>query len=191
MKSDKLSDLAANHGRMVFHTAYRVLGNVEAAEDVLQDVFLKLLKNRGRPSRSAAIEDWGAYLRVLATRRAIDLTRRKATLSLDREDGSVDLRLQDSGLQPDAALARRQKARELRIALRSLPPRDAELFVLRYFEDLSYAELARHLKLSQNQVGVLLHRARGRLRAVLETGSQSPETVVGKSNKTRAMEELT
>ena len=75
-RAKRVEELVERHGRMVFATAYRILGVAEDAEDVLQDVFMKVLGNwRSRPNLDA-VRDWGAWLRVAATRRAVDVLRR-------------------------------------------------------------------------------------------------------------------
>ena len=56
----------------------------------------------------------------------------------------------------------------LRQALRELSARDARIFALHYFEEFPYEAIASEMKLSVNQVGVILHRARRRLREILE-----------------------
>ncbi len=68
---DWVTELSEHFGRMVYATAYRVLGNHQDAEDILQDVFLKLLGGWGKRIQPETVRDWGAYLRVTALRCAI------------------------------------------------------------------------------------------------------------------------
>lgn len=75
--TERVAELADRHGRMVFATAYRVLGRAEEAEDVLQEVFLKVLQSWNGRLKPDTVQDWGAYLRVTAARCAVDLLRRK------------------------------------------------------------------------------------------------------------------
>ena len=70
--SEETAALAHDYGRLVFNAAYRVLGNVALAEDVQQDVFLKLIE-----ARSSKVESWPAYLVASAVRGAIDQLRRQ------------------------------------------------------------------------------------------------------------------
>jgi len=163
--ADYVAELANLHCRMVFATAYRVLGNTDDAEDVLQEVFLKML--RSWTGRLKPVADWGAYLRVMASRCAVDLLRRKPRWA---EDGAKPLEdfPAPADQNPRHAAIQRQRAMLLRRALQSLRKRDARIFALRYFEDLSYDEIARQTGLSTQSVGVILHRARKRLRKILE-----------------------
>lgn len=174
---DAVAELADRYGRMVFATAYRVLGNAEDAEDAFQEVFLRLLGTRNGHVKPDAVRDWGGYLRVTASRCAVDLLRRKSKWKQNREELSEAIDAWAAGNSPPAA-ARRQKAELLRQALAGLPKRDARVFALRYFEDASYRQIAAQMDLSVNQVGVILHRGRRRLREILEpmVGGVSPST---------------
>jgi len=102
--------LSETHGRMVMTTAMRVLGEESAARDVLQTVFLEVLKLR--PRKRAAVKEWGAWLRVAATRAALDALRKRKRFSDEepREDGLVDGR----GSNPHRALEDREAAVRLR-----------------------------------------------------------------------------
>ena len=165
--TERVAELADRHGRMVFATAYRVLGNAEDAEDTLQEVFLKLLSKWNGSLKPGAVRDWGAFLRVAASRRALDMLRRKARRkrTSDRLSEGVGPAAKED---PRHLANRREEAKLLRQALSLLPNRDARIFALRYFEDFPYAEIAEQMNVSVSQVGVILHRARKRLQEILE-----------------------
>jgi RNA polymerase sigma-70 factor (ECF subfamily) len=103
----------------------------------------------------------------MASRTAIDRLRRRrkegrgVTLSLGNmpSPGPED---------PGSIVSRRGQASELRQAIAELPARDAIVFSLRYLDDLSYEQIAAQMRLSVNQVGVILHRTRRRLREILD-----------------------
>lgn len=165
--AERVAELADRHGRMVFATAYRVLGCAEDAEDVLQEVFLKLLTSRNGRARAEAVRDWGAYLRVTASRCAVDLLRRKSRWKKDGAELREDVPA-PADRDPRQLAIRRQRARLLRQAVGSLPKHEARVFALRYFEELPYEEIAQQAGIKVKSVGVLLHRARRRLRHILE-----------------------
>lgn len=174
---EELAALAQMHGPMVYATAYRVVGNAEDAKDAYQDVFLKVLDNWKKQSES--VRDWGAYLRVMASRCAIDMLRRNSRWR--PMDGDFSERIEAPVSEnPRHQATQREKALILRQALASLSERDAKIFALRYFEDLSYEEIAIHLEVSVNAVGTILHRARERLRKILEPKLASNLTDDGK-----------
>ena len=167
VRTDWVAELAERHGRMVFGTAYRILGNPDDAEDALQDVFLRLLRSHGEERQPDRVRDWGAYLRVAATRAAVDLLRRKSKWNRNHQPLSEEI--EDDKLEPpDSLIARQGKAQRLRRALARLPKRDAQVFALRHVEQLSYEQIGAATGLSVSHVGVVLHRARRRLRDVLE-----------------------
>jgi RNA polymerase sigma-70 factor (ECF subfamily) len=165
-RREQVAELAGRYGRMVFATTYRILGRPEDAEDALQEVFLKILST-WRPRQTDAVRDWGAYLRAVATRCAVDLLRRRSRWQREGEQLSEEMEA-PAGRDPRSLASRRQRARLLRQALARLPRRDARVFALRYFEDLSYKEIAAQMQLDVNQVGVILHRGRRRLQEILE-----------------------
>jgi len=162
---EKLERIFLDHHAQVFRAAYRVTGNASDAEDVLQTVFLRLLRlERGE----VLSESPGSYLHRAALNAALDVVRdRKAARSTPIEEAAPRL-VQDDRQAPD----RRREGREihdlLRAALADLSPKMAEVFTLRYLEGYDNHEIARMLRTSRSTVAVLLHRARGRLKKEFE-----------------------
>jgi RNA polymerase sigma-70 factor (ECF subfamily) len=155
----------AHHGR-VFRAAYRITGNATDAEDVLQTVFLRLLRQGWA---AASVEHLESYLYRVAVNAALDLVRsRQESKSAPLEEVAPRLQ-QDSRLQPD----RQQDSRELRAFLRQaiarLSPKAAEIFVLRYFEGYDNPQIAGILGISQTDVAVTLHRSRSRLQVEIRS----------------------
>jgi RNA polymerase sigma-70 factor (ECF subfamily) len=151
-----LEELYNAQHKAVYQAAYRVTGNAGDAEDVLQTVFLRLLRRES----TEPIGSSTTYLRRAAINAALDVVRARQQRKLvDLDDAPIP----DASLQPD----RRQDARELRAFLRQaiarLSPKAAEIFALRYFEDYDNGEIARMLGLTANDVATSLHRSRGRL----------------------------
>jgi len=152
----ELADMYREHHAMVFRTAYRVTGNAADAEDVLQTVFLRMVR---REDSADAIERPENYLRRAAVHAALDVVRAR------REPAAVDLdRLPaGGGSRPDEGDLREL----LRHALSELPPRSAEIFTLRFFEGLTNPEIATALGISSITVAVTLHRTRRELQKKL------------------------
>jgi RNA polymerase sigma-70 factor (ECF subfamily) len=174
-----MTALVDEHGRMVYGVAYRILGKREDAEDVYQDVFLKVVRLRRWPWSQDAVRDWGAFLRVMATRRAIDMARRNRSRGrvagvdwIEEVEGPPDRNPRQSAMLEERASLMRQ-------AVADLPKRESLVFSLRHFDDLSYAEIAEHLGTSVSAVGVLLYRARGHLRAALAPVLSGDRTLAG------------
>ncbi|HET9483420.1 MAG TPA: sigma-70 family RNA polymerase sigma factor [Xanthomonadales bacterium] len=164
-----LADLARTHGRHVYLTAYRVLGDSGLAEDVQQDVFMRLLENVPDD-----VQSWPAFLAALATRLAIDRLRRRARWRNLLPRWLVGAPQPQDTTEQVAVDA--ERAAQLRGALAKLGGRDAECFALRYVEGFDVPDIAAALGISTNLVSVTLHRAKQKLRALLldatETTSQ-------------------
>jgi RNA polymerase sigma-70 factor (ECF subfamily) len=149
-RTGEIARVFEDHHALVFRTAYRVTGNPADAEDVLQSVFLRLLRRR----EPDALENQKNYLCRAAVNASLDLIRQR------RDDRAVELTDVPSGAHdPDAGELRAA----LRRALGRLSPRSAEIFTLRFFEGLSNQEIARLLGTSRVLVAVIVHRARQQL----------------------------
>jgi RNA polymerase sigma-70 factor, ECF subfamily len=152
----------------VFATAYRITGNAGDAEDVLQTVFLRLLR-RGR--NADPLEKPESYLRRAAINAALDVIRsRQADQTVPLlEESSGESSGKSSGLmqtapaQADASGLRQALSR----AIAQLKPLPAEIFTLRFLEGLSNQEIAEALGISQVRVAVIVHRTRMQLRKQL------------------------
>jgi RNA polymerase sigma-70 factor (ECF subfamily) len=159
-----LEELFQTHHEKVFRAAYRVTGNASDAEDVLQTVFVRLLRREDAIdlSRSA-----GSSLHRAAVNAAVDLLRRRTRAGAVELD-SVGDSLADPGQPgPERRERGRELAQDLRRSLAALSPESAEVFSLRYFEGYGNKEIARLLGKSQTAVAVTLHRVRGRLQKEL------------------------
>ncbi|HLW84563.1 MAG TPA: sigma-70 family RNA polymerase sigma factor [Candidatus Sulfotelmatobacter sp.] len=157
---DELEQAFRAHHGLVFRTAYRITGNAGDAEDVLQTVFLRLLR-RGR--NVDPMENPESYLRRAAINAALDTIRSR------QADQTVPLPEESSGLMPAAPAAADTSGlrQALTRALAQLKPRPAEIFTLRFIEGLSNREIAQAVGISQVLVAVIVHRTRQQLRKQL------------------------
>ena len=160
--SASLEMIFQDHYSQVYATAYRLTGSSQDAEDVLQTVFLRLLKRRDEIDLSPSPV---SYLHRAAVNASLDLLRartRSRSVALDELEAPL------AAGEGEASPERRQEDREmrgvLRQALTQLTPKSAEIFSLRFLEDLSNREIARALNMTQTAVGVALHRARNQVR---------------------------
>jgi RNA polymerase sigma-70 factor (ECF subfamily) len=152
-----LEKLFQAHHERVFRAAYRVTGSAADAEDVLQTVFLRLAKSRGSWEFS---DNPAAYLSRAAINAALDLVRKRG-----RMVGLDDLMPRESTERnPESQQVDRELQKLIRQAVVRLGATAAEMFVLRYYEGLDNREIARVMGTSQMVVGVVLHRARTKLR---------------------------
>lgn len=155
----ELERLYQEHSQRVFRAAYRVTGSAADAEDVLQTVFLRLVRREEPDLRNVE-----SYLYRAAVNAAVDLLRSRHE---NRRVSLEDLEQRLPGPSEGGA-EENELRRLLRRALARLSPRAAEMFVLRYFEEYSNQQIAALLKTSQAVVAVTLFRTRRQLQKELE-----------------------
>lgn len=154
----------AAHDRWMRTVVRARTGRDDAVDDVMQEVSLAVIKQRAPPVDCTKIAPWlyrVAVLQSLLYRRRRgrwhSLTDRYAQRRQPTEEDSRST----SGL--DWLLAD-ERRRTVRTALERLPPRDAEILLLKYGEDWDYHQIAAHLGIGHSAAEARLHRARGRLR---------------------------
>lgn len=163
--SDNLAfaDAVAAHQSLVFSIAVHLLHNTALAEEVAQDVFLRLYRDYDKIESVSHLVHW---LRRTTTHRCLDALRRFRKQRLIPLD-EVDVALPPSAEEKDPILARK-----LRRLVAKLPPGARAVVVLRFQEDLEPQEIAEVLDLPVNTVKSRLHRAlntlRGRLAVLKE-----------------------
>ncbi len=155
-----LEQLYRQHAAVAFRAAYRVTGDRQDAEDALQTVFLRLAGRSAPPDLGPGA---AAYLRRAATNAALDLVTSARARLTTRLEAVPSARAGDSAPGPEAQQRGRELAAGLRAALARLNRRAAEMFALRYFEDLDNNDIARLFQTTPGTVAVTLHRARARL----------------------------
>jgi RNA polymerase sigma-70 factor (ECF subfamily) len=150
------------HGSCVWRTAYRIVGNRADADECFQEAFLAALTL----SRREPIANWRALLQRLAATRAIDRVRQCRRRGA-QENVSDWNDVAGRGQAPHQAAEDQELIARLREVLGQIPPKQAEVFCLYSLEGWNYQEIADQLAISTDSVGVLLHRARARLRKLL------------------------
>jgi RNA polymerase sigma-70 factor, ECF subfamily len=173
-----LGELYERHHGRVFSIAYRVLGSAADAADVAQEVFLHLTDRIRGFRGDSSLTSW-VYRVTVNT--AIDARRRQArrparslsAASEDSESEPTDNRPGTSAPPEDPAegALRAERERKVREALDELSPKLRAVVVLRYFENLSYEDLADVLQTSIGTVKSRLNRAHTALEKILGTGA--------------------
>jgi len=153
-----LSQLFGEHHRRVLRAAYRITGSMPDAEDVTQAVFLRLANANG------PVTNAGSYLYRAAINGALDLLRRRKTASTEPLEYAAGIASTGRDSSPEMRASSRQLGDQLRLAIGELSPRTAEMFTLRYLEELGNREIAALMGTSQAVVAVTLHHARSRLK---------------------------
>jgi RNA polymerase sigma-70 factor (ECF subfamily) len=158
----RLTDLFTLHHRRVLMAAWRITGSRSDAEDVAQSVFLRLAAGD-----QAAISNAGSYVYRAAINGALDLLRRRNAAASEPLDAAAHVASYGRGSRPEAEAAASELLESLRSALAALSPRAAEMFTLRYVEELGNSEIAALMHTSQAVVAVTLHQARAKLKKLL------------------------
>lgn len=167
----EFEELFHAHYQMVYRTAYRITGSTEDAEDVLQTLFLRVLR-LGSPDLR---KNPKGYLYRAAVNLSLNVMK-----SRRREALTDDLDSLESPAGNAAPTAEDEMSRRLSAALAQLNPRALEIVVLRYEHDYSDAEIAKMLGKSRGSIALTLFRARARLKTLLRVshsvGEKSHET---------------
>jgi RNA polymerase sigma-70 factor (ECF subfamily) len=158
----EFEEIFREHCRLVYRTAFTVTGNHQDAEDVLQNIFLKLLEREFQPDLETNPR---AYLYRAAVNMSLKTIRSRKRRRL--VDGVECLEtpalITETGPYPEHDEIRRH----LRDAIAQLKPRAVEILVLRYEHNYSDADIAKMLGKSRGTVAVTLYRARARLKKLL------------------------
>lgn len=162
------------HGPAVWQTAYRLLGDEADTADCFQETFVSALK----VSRQKPVRNFPVLLARLATARAIDRLRRRSRRSQLCQNGLDYASLPSKNPGPAQQLQKKELITALRQALGQLPKQEAQVFCLRHFNGLSYRQIGQELGIKANAAGVLLHRARAKLRECLEMPSEKKSEVI-------------
>lgn len=160
------------HQPVAYRTAYFIAGDAADAEDATQAGFVKAYYALGRFREGNAFRPWLLKIVANEARNRRRSRRRYDALQIRVAD---DRRAGDAAPSPEAAVLAAEPRRELVRALNALAEKDRQVIALRYFLELSEAEMAAALRCSRGTVKSRLSRALVRLRAVFPV----EEEVVG------------
>ena len=159
--------IVRQHRRKVFNIAYKFTGRHDEAEDLTQDVFLKIFKSLHTFDRRANFQTW---LVSVSRNLCIDHYRsvRKERETIDRDVDANELTPAAPGQNAYQALEQRDRVELLRKAMAELPPTLREAVVKRDIQELSYQEIADQLNLPEGTVKSRMAEALDQLNKLLE-----------------------
>ena len=160
---EEFERLYREHATFVYRTALRITRNAEEAEDILQTIFLRLLRRESSPDFQKLPR---AYLYRAAVNAALDAIELRRNRS-----GVADVREIEAILHRPDSSAKEKLHQQLHKAIAELNPASAEILILRYMHNYSDAAIAKMLGKSRGVVAVTLYRARARLKKLIR---QSP-----------------
>ena len=164
LQGDQLAweQIVKQYWRKVFNVAYKFVGKHDQAEDLTQDIFLKIFKSLHTFDRRANFQTW---LVSVSRNLCIDHYRsvRKERETMNRDVDPADLSPVSTTRSPHAALEQRDRVELLRVALDKLAPTLRSAVMLRDIQELSYQEIADRLRLPEGTVKSRINRGRTEL----------------------------
>jgi len=153
-----LPGLVREHSPLLYRIALSIVRNPAEAEDVVQDVFLRVLEKQNQLS---SIVELRAWLVRIAWNLALDRRRR---IRPEQMDETFAAGLLSASLPADEAVAEGRRMSQVLSAIERLPKKERQALLLSAMDELSTAELANLLGKTESGVRALLFRARTRLR---------------------------
>jgi len=164
-------ELVEGYKKKIYYIAYDITGNHHDAEDVSQEVFIKVFRSLKTFRRDAKMSSW---LYQIAVNASIDFLRKKSskpTILMDNlERADIQESLPGSGIHaenPELSVEALMIQKHISEALQKVSPKERSVFVMRHYNDLKMKEIAEILNISQGTVKALFFRAIKKLRKEL------------------------
>ena len=163
--------LVERHSRNVYNIAYRITGNCQDAEDVVQDTFLKVYRQLDRFESRAS---FGTWVHRIAMNCSVDFLRSRPHREQAEEDETLEEMAATNsprdahGVSPERLLASTEVSERVKTAMARLSPLERAAFVLRHFEGQSIDEISRALGVRPNAAKHCVFRAVRKMRVALE-----------------------
>lgn len=164
--------LVEEYSGRVFALVTRFMGASSSREDLVQDVFLRVVRARERYEPTAS---FSTYLYRITFNLCVNETQRAGSrqgLSIDSSSGTDDesrgIDFEDEKLEgPSDGLERDDVVRQVRSAIASLPEAQRMALILAKYHEMPYVEIAQVMDSTEKAIKSLIHRGRERLRAIL------------------------
>ena len=165
--------LVQKYRRPMLSFMYRMARNSAVAEDLAQEVFLRVYRSREKYEASAKFSTWLYRIASnLAVNHARDTRHQRPenTVSLDEPDqeSGLTMDLPDNSLTAEEAIVRRERLAAIRQRVEALPERQKMALIMHKYQQMDYRQIAEVLKLSESAIKSLLFRAYETLRVQLK-----------------------
>lgn len=169
--------IVREHSARVYRLAYRLTGDPHEAEDLTQDVFVRVFRSLDR-YRPGTFEGW---LHRITTNLFLDKVRRRQRIRFDAltEELTARLPVRGTGSDPEEVYEMTHLDADIQEALMALPPHFRAAVVLADIEGFSYEEVGQTLGIKLGTVRSRIHRGRAQLRASLEHRRPTRQTRAG------------
>ena len=162
--------LLERHRSAVINFLYRMIQNQATAEELAQEVFLRVYRSRASYEPTAKFTTWLFRIAThLALNRIRDSRHEKSHQSIDAssEDGSAAKQFSDRSPSIEQNLIREAKLREIRTAISALPDKQRAAVIMHKYQEMEYSQIAGVLSCSESAIKSLLFRAYETLRTRL------------------------
>lgn len=167
---EKFNALVSEYESALLRYAARLLNNSSAAEDVVQEAFIKLYRRWGgsmEPSPQIS-----AWLYRVVHNQAVDYIKKESRRSAAHQRHIEEHAVMNAPSRPGAKSSAEETGQKVKAALDKLPIRERELVVLKIFENMSYKEIGEITGLKTGYVGNILHHAMKKLTEIFkDTGA--------------------
>ena len=166
-ETEAMDELLRRYKNPIYHFAFRLIGNTSEAQDIAQEVFLRVHQSKDTYAPTGKFSTW-----IFSITHNLTLSRLRKNKWLvmwpRKEDNPDELKdFQSPDPSPDVVVSENEVSVIVKKCIQSLPFLQREALLLREYESLDYQEIAKILKKSLGTVKTLIHRARQNLKIKL------------------------
>ncbi|MBV6478105.1 MAG: ECF RNA polymerase sigma factor SigE [Ignavibacteria bacterium] len=163
------NEIVRRYKDKIVNFVFRFCGNRDIAEDVSQETFIKLFKNKHSYKPIAKFTTWLHTIAINETKTMLRSDRKHESFSISNmlEEGTVDMELASSDYKPDSVVNTKIEVSLIQKAINELDEKYREAVVLRDIEDLDYEEISKVLEIPLGTVRSRINRGRESLRITL------------------------
>ncbi len=176
--NDAFLELVSHYKKKIYYLAYDIMGDHQEAEDISQEVFIKMFRSLKNFRRDAKMSSWLYQITVNAS---IDSLRKKSSKPKRSIDEFDQLHIEESlttggshNFDPVSSAESSQIQNHISQALQKITPKERTVFVMRHYNDLKLNEIAEILNVTIGTVKSLLFRAIKKLRKELSSYMGNP-----------------
>jgi len=160
---DKMALLFQRYHRALYGFVYHMTGRQEQSEDMVQDVFYRLLKSRHTFTGEGEFKTWMYHV---ARNIIKDHYRKDKNAAHHFDAEGFAEKLPGTGTQADEAMQKKMELKQLQQAINALDEQSREVLVLSRYQEMKYADIAQILGISEGAVKVRIHRAINQLKSL-------------------------
>ena len=169
INGDFFRDIYDEYKDKVYKGAFKMLRNHHDAEEVVQDVFLKIYKTI-ETFRNLPREEFAPLIVIYMRNTALDYLRKKkrevpiADITYDNDGAEKEHDIKDYSPEPDEIVIDRERAAQIGIYIDSLPEKQRQVMILRYKYGMSEKDIAKAMSMTETAVSSCVNRAKNKLR---------------------------